>query len=130
MRRQAISLLMLLLVGEGCGLNTQRGSMSRDRSLITLEEIETHAQRSAFEAIRFLRPGWLQPVRGARSSAANANYPYVFLDGVPFGRVDMLNSIDSSVLFEIRFVSPADATTRWGTGFQGGVIALTTKGRG
>ena len=130
MRPVAMCLLMLLMVAEGCALNTQRGSISRDRNLITLEELETHARQSAFEAVRFLRPGWLQPVRGGRSSAPNANYPYVFLDGVPFGRINILNSIDVSVLSEIRFVSASDATTRWGTGYQSGVIALRTKGLG
>lgn len=104
--------------GGGGGTGAPRGSANR----IILEELEPVQQLDAYDAVRRLRPMWLR----ARGGAA----PQVLVDGnrQP-GGLDALRSIRSSEIQEMRYLSASDATTRFGTGFDGGAILVTTRRR-
>jgi hypothetical protein len=53
----------------------------------------------------------------------------VFLNGRPFGDLVTLYDFNSQTIDEIRFISPADATIRYGTGYAGGIIHVIAGGR-
>jgi hypothetical protein len=52
------------------------------------------------------------------------SYPHVFVDGRPFGTAESLHQFGTESIEEIRFINPADATTRYGTGYTGGIIEV------
>jgi len=62
----------------------------------------------------------------ADSSEAGAR-PKVVVDGVAYGAIENLANLNAVSVGEIRYIGATDATTRFGTGYVGGVILVTTK---
>jgi len=62
----------------------------------------------------------------ADSSEAGARAKVV-VDGVALGAIENLASVNAVTVREIRYIGATDATTRYGTGYVGGVILVTTK---
>ena len=129
--RSALLVVTALAVGlGGCSAATAGGS-DGSRDLITREEIERTGAQTAYEVVRQLRPEFLI-VRGSmglnstRPRERGAE-PVVYVDGVRFGNLDSLHSIRMGDLLEIRRLSGADATTRFGTGHAGGAILVRTR---
>ena len=56
----------------------------------------------------------------------DANYPKVIINNMQRGELDLLRSIRAEVVADIRYVNARDATTRYGIGFRGGAIEVTT----
>ena len=79
------------------------------------------ANLSAYDAVQRLRPRWLQ-LRGGTDIP-----PVVFLDGSNMGGPETLRTIQASSVREMRYRDGRDATTRYGTGYGGGVIEVTTR---
>jgi len=95
-----------------------RGTSTR----IIFEELEPLQQLDGYDAVRRLRPMWLR----ARGGAS----PQVIIDGNrAAGGLDALRSMRASEIQEMRYLSSSDATTRFGTGFDGGAILVTTRRR-
>lgn len=116
--------LALLLSAAGCGGGGGGGAgtarpegSSADR--IVEEELTTLLQLSALEAVRRLRPRWLQTRTGAP--------PRVHVDGNPVGTSENLGSYRATDVQEMRYLNAADATTRFGTNYISGVILVTTR---
>jgi outer membrane cobalamin receptor len=91
------------------------------------------ANLSAFEAIRLLRPRWLQS-RGTsniRGAQGGRTYPVVMVDGSRSGSgtLEDLRQITVEDVESIRFIPGRDATTLYGTGYGGGIIEVTTRRR-
>lgn len=101
----------------------------RSQSLISAEELATSTARDALEAVRTLRPEWLN-VRGATTfSAMGVPELLVYLDGQKMGTRNVLAQIATASIKEIRFYGASDATQRWGTGHSGGVIEIIGRQR-
>ena len=105
----------------------------RQADLISLEEIESvrEVAPTAYHIVQRLRPNYLRS-RGATSfgnAAGGRTTPYakVVVDGVPLGELAVLNQISSMVVKEIRYLGSNDATIRFGTGYDGGAILVTTR---
>ena len=58
---------------------------------------------------------------------AGENRARVVLDGMDYGRIDALQSLDANDIEEILYLSSSEATTRFGTGYPGGVILVSTR---
>ncbi|MEE2668523.1 MAG: hypothetical protein VYD78_00830 [Gemmatimonadota bacterium] len=103
-------------------------------NLITAAELQQAdvLDRSAYEAIQTLRPQWLR-----RTGFAEGGFPSLFLDNQPYelevkelDRLrEALESIRPDQVAEMRFVSPTDASIRYGTGYPSGVIEVITRNR-
>lgn len=99
---------------------------SRNRNVITLEEIEAQPTSTAYELVQRIRPNWLR-VRGPNSiRSSNPSLPLVYIDGVRSGDLDALYRVSTQIVREIRFINGRDATTRWGLDHGGGVIMVHT----
>lgn len=85
-------------------------------------------QLSAFEAIRLLRPRWLQR-RGNVTIGGAPLLPVVMVDRARFGVLDDLKDLSVRDVESIRFIPGRDATTIYGTGYGGGIIEVTTRHR-
>lgn len=82
---------------------------------------------NAMQVIRRLRPAWLR-ARGSNSfTSAGSMYAVVYVDNIRRpGGLSALFNIPVGEIRMMEFIGPANATTRWGTGHQAGVIRVLT----
>ena len=101
-------------------------NVRRDPSVILAQELANYSTMMLADAIRQLRPRWMN-VRGAPSIefGGDRRVPVVLDGGAPqdWG---ILDSLRPDQVQSVRFHSAADATMRWGTGFPNGLIEVTT----
>jgi len=126
MRRISYLVLLALLVG-ACATGGRSRSLG-SRNVITEAEIESVNVGTAYEVVQQLRPQFLVPRGQTSIQDPGSSLPVVYVNGVRYGTPDVLRSLRSMDLHEIRFLSASDATTRYGTGHVGGVIEVTTRG--
>jgi hypothetical protein len=100
---------------------------TRNRNLITLEELAPFAQLSAYEAVQQLRPRWLTADRAVNVRGSGHLAPRLIVDGMPRGPLEGLRAISVHSIEEIRFMNSSDATTRFGTGYAAGAIEVITR---
>lgn len=128
MIRRTWATVVLALGVAACGSSssgTQQPAPSEgNRDLITAEEIAAADVADAFEAVQRLRPRWLR-YRGGFE--ADDFVPVVYADRARMGGPEALRSIPAVVIVSIRFRSPTEATTLYGTGHAGGVIEVTRR---
>jgi hypothetical protein len=130
---------IILLAGLAAPLSAQAGAdqkpakIKRQPNLISLEEIEQvrNEATNAYDIVKRLRPQFLRG-RGANSfgNAAGGSSmatPKLVVDGSPVGDISMLNQIPASNVREIRYLSSSDATTQFGTGYDGGAVVVMTR---
>ncbi len=118
---KALRLLVpvVAVLGLACASAGQTGQQSgRSRNVITVEELSGMMDQNAYDAIRRLRPQWLT----TRGSAI-----VVFVESTRAGAVDYLRTIALTDVAELRYISASDATTRFGTGYPGGVVQVRMK---
>lgn len=122
-RRMFLLPLALLLVS--CA--TTQGGSRRSTGALTAEEIGELVVTTAYEAVEQARPQWLR----SRSSPSMANPdpmpPVLYVDGLRFSDVDELRRIRADTIERMEFLSPTDATNRFGTNHGGGAILVTTR---
>ena len=125
--RIALSAILLTLALSSCASSGAPGSQRRNPSVIATEELrQIEAEGlSAFQAIQRMRPQWLRG-RGV-GSFGGGSMPMVLVEESPFGGVDDLRSMDVAEIAELRFLSAADATTRFGTGYPAGAILVSLR---
>lgn len=115
----------LLLVA--CASGPSSGEPSRDRYLITAEEIQDLPVTTAWELVERLRPAWLRS-RGPASMRSSApEYPVVYIDEVQSGGLEALQRVSSLSIHEIRFISGRDAATRFGLNHGAGAILVSIR---
>ena len=124
--RRAFAVTVALALGlTGCasgGGSGDGGSRRGSTTHITAEELAGLEQFDAYQAVERLRPNWLR-TRGG--SAAQ-----VIVDGSrQNGGLELLRTFRVSEIQDLRYLSARDATTRFGTGFDGGAILVTTRRR-
>lgn len=103
-------------------------NQQRSPNEILRSEIDSrgNTDHTAMALVRRLRPAWLL-ARGQKSfTDESAMFPVVYIDEIRHGWMDTLHQIPSSEVMSMQFFSPADATTRWGTGHPSGVINVVT----
>ena len=116
----------------GCAGNraTSGQAIPIQRDLITSDEIEasnTASTATAYDVVKKLRGNFLS-YRG-RTSLKNTSSPdpTVYLDDQAFGPISSLRNIPASQVAYIRLYRSWEATTKYGMGNMGGVIAVATK---
>ena len=138
MRARVLMAAVLVAVSSGCS-SSGTGSKpagaprapSRQQDLITAAEIAERAAEAsnALQIVQKLRPQMLA-TRGRFSPADSSDAgtrPRVVVDGVGYGSIESLANVNAISVMEIRYISATDATTRFGTGYVGGAILITTK---
>lgn len=120
-----LPLILLVLAVSACATK-QSSPTAGSRNIITSEEIRDSGALTAYQAVRDLRPRFLRP---GRFNLKGSAYPIVYVDDMRLGEVDELRRIPTSDVLTIQYLSPPDATTRFGTGHTGGALLVTTRGR-
>ncbi len=130
--RLAIALLTLAALVAGCGSmqgpSGTAGNLDK-HYLITYEEIKASRMPggNAYDLIAQLRPSFLR-VRGpASASDLTPVQAMVYLDGVRYGKLESLKTLNIEQIREIEFINASDATTRYGTDHLGGAILIHTR---
>lgn len=100
-----------------------------DPSVITQQQIqEAGSMSNAYNLVQRLRPNWLRK-RGP-SSVSNPGDILVYIDGSRQGPPSTLRQIDIINVESMEFLSDNEATTRYGSGHDHGVILVHLKRSG
>jgi hypothetical protein len=102
--------------------------LGADRNVITRSEI-LPAMLSAYDVVQYRRPRWLLGRGTVPSDEGKPETPLVYLEGVRYGTLEALKSINALEVAELRFLDARDATTRLGSGHTTGVILVTLRRR-
>jgi hypothetical protein len=99
----------------------------RDRNVLTPAELNTVqiTELTALQAIQQFRPHFLS-TSGAVGIGAGEPL-LVYVDDTRAGGAEFLNTIRMSQVEHIRYLTPSEATLRYGTGTSGGVINVKLK---
>ena len=102
--------------------------MAGPRDPITESEIARSNAADAYDVVRALR-GSMLATRGITTmwKPDGGAYPVVFVDGMYVGALSELRSIPARTIHEVRFLGASEAHFRYGSGYTGGVIEVTTK---
>ena len=113
------------------GPSQQSSSPSRSRSsrdLITSEELAKLDVQNALDAVRRLRPNFLQTHGGQSSSITQGPQDVVvYVDNTKMGGPASLAQIPITDVKEIQYLNGPDATQRYGTGHGSGAIIVIRK---
>ncbi len=103
-------------------------SPSRRFDLITADELVGTPFVNALDAIQKLRPAMLVPRGDAAGSSVRSGPPVlqIYVNNVNMGGASALRDLPIVGIKEIRYLSPTDATQRFGSGNGGGAIVITT----
>ena len=121
-------LFMALAVGfVACASGAGYRRTTSRTGAVTAEAIAGITAGSAYEVVEKLRGSWLES-RGPKSLRdPSPAYPMVFVDGARAGELIFLRSIPASAVAEISFLSASESALRYGLGFLGGIIEVTTR---
>ena len=125
-------MLVVTAIAIGCTHSTSPNSSENprpDSRTLTFDEINrSQIGGTAYEVIHRLRPSFLVS-RGQVTvmGPAESAYPSVYLDGTLYGDINSLRNLDSSQIAEVRMYPAWEAQTKFGTGNNSGVIAITTR---
>ncbi len=117
-----------LLLPAAC-VATGGATTGGSRNVIPAEELLEFPHNTLFDAVRALRPRWLQGRTGTSLRSPGRQTPRVYVDGQSRGGIGEMRSMLPGEVGTIRFMSPTDATTRFGTNHIAGAIVITTKQR-
>ena len=94
---------------------------------ITEEEIVASSAANAYEVVRKLRANFLS-FRGRTTLLGTSSPdPTVYVDEQAYGPVSSLRTIPAGQITRIRLYRSWEATTKYGAGNMGGVIAVSTR---
>jgi hypothetical protein len=96
-------------------------------NLVAQEEIRSvETGYTALEAVRRLRPEFLNRHATPMPGDAEEGFAVVYLDGVRLGELKTLENIPVTTIVEIRYLRPSAAAQWLGKHHRGGVIAVST----
>ena len=104
--------------GGGTATRAARGNST----LIVRAQLEELGGLSALDAVERFNRRWLSAARGG-------GYARVVIDGRDRRDLSVLRLLSSDGVESMLFLRSIDATSKYGTGFTGGVIEVTSRGR-
>jgi outer membrane cobalamin receptor len=122
---RTLRILLLSLVLGACAQAGQTGG--RDTNVISEAEIDASGGTTAYDVIQKVRSNFLSDRGKTTLAGAAPNKPSVFVDGVHFGEISALRNVSARQLASIRLYRAWEAQQKYGSGFVGGVIELTTR---
>ena len=133
MRVSSVRALLAGLVLAGCasgGAAAGAAPAGVDPNVITQAELANENSPNVYDAIQHLRPMMLRPRLANSTSSIDAPQDYtvhVYMDNARVGEIADLRTIPLATVKEIRYLNPAQATLRFGSGNPGGAIVLTSR---
>jgi len=117
--------LFALAVLTACGgsTGTQTQTTRRSSNIITSEEISSAQVTTLYDAVMRLRPHWLTSGT-ARGGGGHTDEVQVYLESAHYGTIESLRQLPMDGVQEMRLLSAADATNRFGIGNTSGAIVV------
>jgi len=105
---------------------TTAGAQTRNRDVITREEIANSAQKDQdiHSVIRSLRPHFLAPPRGMRTLGNSMSKLGLYVDGVHETDFNALKNIPAASVLEVRYLDPSRSEGEYGTDASGGAVVV------
>ena len=119
--RSTCTILVAVLVG--CA-SSGKGTASPS-NVISRLELDAVGSASVYDAVLRLHPNFLRsrgPTSVVNSSARTV--AVVFVNETEYGEIESLQRFPASRVEEVRYYSGPEATTKWGSSYGSGVIAL------
>ena len=105
--------------GDGATAEADGGSST----LIVRAQLQRYAARSALDAIQRFNRGWLRAERGGGGTA----YARVVVDGGSWYSLNVLDQLSTNEVESLRYLNFNAAIRKYGAGFRGGVIEVTSR---
>jgi len=119
-------LLATMVLVAGCSSTRPAETRtSRDRNVLTYEELQSHRFNDLYSAIEALRSNWLVP-RGTDSFLTPSQIQVIY-DDTHLGDVSTLRGISIQSIVYVRYYSGVEATGRWGLDHGSGVIFVSSR---
>jgi len=112
------TMVMALMLLGGCAAAGTATGGGGATGAITAEDLAGLQNMDLLLAVRRTRPNWLR-YRGGT--------PLVILDGIRMGGVDSLRQILTQDVSRVEFLTPQEASNRYGTGFPNGAIEIASR---
>ena len=132
LNRQKIVTVILIVVGgvlvttTGCAVSSE-GTSGGDPTVISQKEIQGVGEISnAYNLVQRLHPQWLR--KRGRNSLSQPGDIVVYVEGSRRGSPEALRQIDVVDVEKIKYLRPDEATMRYGSGHDNGVIFVHLKG--
>lgn len=119
----------VVLAGLAAAMTPEEGlAQKKQRDVITREEIlkSARAEADLYDAIKVLRPHFLEPPRGTRSLGGTFTAGLaVYVDRIRQTGVDALPMIMANTVQEVRYLDPTRSQNEYGITANGGAIVVT-----
>ena len=129
-----LPVLVLALFVSACGGGAMQGGNAElaaesggSSTLIVRAQIAAYSGQTALDVVRQYNRRWLRETRG--DGVAGPRNARVVIDGGVRRELDELARIRADDVESMSFLSSNEATRKYGPGFEGGVIELTSRGR-
>ena len=122
-------ILAVAVVSAACAAGGPGGERAprAQQNVLTDEQIQAGSHQTAYDAVRSLRPSWLRERPGSISNPQGAEVT-VYVDGTRMdGGINSLRQVRADGIQRMEYMSPSDATTRFGTGHMGGAILISSR---
>lgn len=126
MPKRSLAALPVLLLVWACASSQSAAPTRRgDSNVIRRAEVnETQLnEMNVHQVIQQLRPRMLQSL-GPTSMGPGGGGLVVYFDATRLGNAESLKEVRMAEIEEIRYLGPSEATLRYGTGHDNGVILL------
>ncbi|HEX2217196.1 MAG TPA: hypothetical protein VHG35_00210 [Gemmatimonadales bacterium] len=100
---------------------------THEANVITAPELSRSTARTAYDAIRRIRPEMLRTRDPGAIVYFKARQPLVAVDNTVVGGVEVLRTLPTGKVARIEYVSSWVAAKRYGTGFRNGVMLIETR---
>jgi len=120
---------IFLAVGCGSAPTTVVTGAPGHRDVLFDAEIQSSRApgMTAYDLVAHLRPEFLRS-RGTTSFRDTTPLTaIVYIDGLKYGSLEQMKNLSAERVFQVRYLSAADATTRFGMDHGGGAILITTR---
>ncbi|HET6681461.1 MAG TPA: Plug domain-containing protein [Gemmatimonadaceae bacterium] len=105
-----------------CNWKSQPAAPRGSSDILTSQEIAATPVDNAYDAVQRLRPEFL---RERPTGFGALQRPTVFINGIRRGGVEILRTISTTTISEIRYLSAPEASSRYGMDVVAGVIDVT-----
>jgi hypothetical protein len=119
--------IMLLTACIAACSHASQSAPGGDPNLITEQEIDASGGASALDVIEKVRRNFLTNRGKTTLIGSSPSLPSVFVDGVHFGEVGSLRNISARQVSSMRLYRAWEAQQKYGNGYVGGVIEVTTR---
>ena len=103
------------------------GRMDAAADVLTTKDLLDTRAANVYDAVRRLRPRWLRARGMGRSRPGYEPVVKVYMESQFMGEVGVLRTLEPDAVEQIRFFNASEATTRFGTDHEGGVIVLVRR---